>query len=916
MGKLDGAVRRLDALTVGKMGERLRYEIRYARRVSETLGGRHDALILRAIEAARYAAERAGVLTDAAAVEIENMLMPMQADCKKYTLIVCGHAHIDMNWMWRYDETVQITLDTFRTVLTLMREFPEFTFSQSQASVYRIVQEFDPDMLEEIKSRIHEGRWEVTASSWVEPDHNMGSAESMARHHLYTRAFFEDMGVRPVEIDFDPDTFGHHRNMPEFLQRAGIKYFYHCRGLDGQTLYRWRAPSGAEVLAYREPFWYNAAVDGDFAQYAPAFCERFGVKSALRVYGVGDHGGGPTRRDIMRLIDMQAWPIYADVRFGSFKAFFDSAAQATKQIPVVDHELNPLFTGCYTTQTRIKKGNRYGERLLGEAEALNAFAAQTVHVPYNAKKFAEGWRNVLFNQFHDILPGSGVPDTREYAMGLYQQSYAVANSARRAAMLALSKQIDTSGVAARPFDGDVSTGAGVGFGVEEGVIPALVEFGQGRTRIFHLFNACPFDRDEAVELIVWDLKAEEKRLTARTPEGESVPIQALESGHNAYWGHDYTRVMVKLNVPAMGYATCVIEPDEDAPEPIDFVSFEHTEPLENWCIENESLEVVCSPDADGVIHVTEKDSGELHIIEGFAHIIEDASRGMTAWVTGETIDWTQIGDIRVKRIAKGALYNALEVSADFGERSHISYTVSLRAGAKRVDIAAKVRWLETGDQQKQTVPQLCFDVMADENGTQEYVYDIPGGVLKRAADPREWPGIRFIADGRMMLMSDCKYGYHGDPADMGVTLIRGAYNPDEYPELGNHAFTLSVGFAESERAEDLTRMAAAFASPVTSITNTAHSGSLPVVHSFMRLERGSVEITSVKRAEDGRGLIIRGAELTGDGKNVCIALPGVQSARLTDTHEREDGAALAVENGVITFDARPCGLFAIRAEMA
>ena len=916
MGKLDGAVRRLDALTVGKMGERLRYEIRYARRVSETLGGRHDALILRAIEAARYAAERAGVLTDAAAVEIENMLMPMQADCKKYTLIVCGHAHIDMNWMWRYDETVQITLDTFRTVLTLMREFPEFTFSQSQASVYRIVQEFDPDMLEEIKARIHEGRWEVTASSWVEPDHNMGSAESMARHHLYTRAFFEDMGVQPAEIDFDPDTFGHHRNMPELLQRAGIKYFYHCRGLDGQTLYRWRAPSGAEVLAYREPFWYNAAVDGDFAQYAPAFCEQFGVKCALRVYGVGDHGGGPTRRDVMRLIDMQSWPIYADVRFGSFKAFFDSAAQATKEIPVVDHELNPLFTGCYTTQTRIKKGNRYGERLLGEAEALSAFAAQTAHAPYSAKKFAEGWRNVLFNQFHDILPGSGVPDTREYAMGLYQQSYAVANSARRAAMLAVSKQIDTSSVAVRPFDEDVSTGAGVGFGVEEGVIPAPVEFGQGRTRIFHLFNVCPFDRDEAVELIVWDLKAEEKRLTARTPEGENVPIQVLESGRNAYWGHDYTRVMVKLNVPAMGYATCVIEPDEDAREPIDFVSFEHTEPLENWCIENESLEVVASPDADGAIYITEKDSGELHVVEGFSHVIEDASRGMTAWVTGETISRTQIGSVCVRRVARGALYNALEVSADFGERSHISYTVSLRAGIKRVEIAARVRWLEIGDQQKQIVPQLRFDVMADENGTREYVYDIAGGVLKRNADPREWPGIRFIADGRMMLMSDCKYGYRGDPTDMGVTLIRGAYNPDEYPELGNHAFTLSVGFAESEEAEDMTRMAAAFSSPMTSITNTAHSGSLPASHSFMRLERGSVEIMSVKRAEDGRGLIIRGMELAGDGRNVRIALPNVKSAHLTDTYEREDGAALTIENGVIAFDARPYGLFAIRAEMA
>ena len=125
-----------------------------------------------------------------------------------------------------------------------------------------------------------------------------------------------------------------------------------------------------------------------------------------------------------------------------------------------------------------------------------------------------------------------------------------------------------------------------------------------------------------------------------------------------------------------------------------------------------------------------------------------------------------------------------------------------------------------------------------------------------------------------------------------------------------------MGFAESEKAEDMTRMAAAFSSPMTSITNTAHSGSLPVVHSFMRLERGSVEITSVKRAEDGCGLIIRGVELAGDGRNVRIALPNVKSAHLTDTHEREEGAALAVENGAIAFDTRPYGLFVIRAEMA
>ena len=136
--------------------------------------------------------------------------------------------------------------------------------------------------------------------------------------------------------------------------------------------------------------------------------------------------------------------------------------------------------GCYTTQTRIKKGNRYAERILAEAEQLNAFAWRAAGAPYRAEKFREGWRNVLFNQFHDILPGSGVTDTREYAMGLYQQAYAVANSARRAAMNAIAKKIDTSSIPARPFCEDISTGAGVGFRVEEAIDPAPVEFGQGK----------------------------------------------------------------------------------------------------------------------------------------------------------------------------------------------------------------------------------------------------------------------------------------------------------------------------------------------------------------------------------------------------------------------------------------------------
>ena len=913
MSRLDSALAGLKDIKGGKMWERLRHELRYARRVSQALAGKHEALILTAVEQVRASAAREGVVTDQRALEIENTLLPMQADCKKYKLMICGHAHIDMNWMWRYDETVQITLDTFRTVLTLMKEFPRFTFSQSQASVYRIAEEFAPEMLDEIRQRAREGRWEVTASTWVEADRNMPNAESTARHHLYTADYLRSLGLTPSRVDFEPDTFGHHQNTPELLSQAGVKYYYHCRGLDDQTLYRWRAPSGAEVLAYCEPFWYNGSIDGDFAEYAPAFCEQFGVEYALRVYGVGDHGGGPTRRDIQRAIDMQSWPIYATVEFGTFHRFFESAARATKEIPVVDRELNPLFLGCYTTQTRVKKGNRYAERLLAEAEQLNAFAWRAVGAPYRAEKFREGWRNVLFNQFHDILPGSGVTDTREYAMGLYQQAYAVANSARRQAMKAIADRIDTSAFAAAPGPEDTGTGAGVGYGVEETLDPAPVEVGGGKTRLFHLFNSCAFDRRETVELTVWDLKASAADIAVTDEKGSPLPFQVIGSGRNDYWGHDFTRVMVTASVPAMGYATCVVGPKEDVEEPIPFTHDWRVERDEDWTIENDRFTVQCDPNANmGAIVLTEKAGGEIHIIDGFRFAIEDGARGMTAWVTGDDVNNRRVGDIRMRRTVRGPLYNELEATAQFGRDSEITYTIGLRNGADWVDIGARVRWLEPGDPKEQLIPQLSFRVMADEVEASKYLYDIPGGVLTRPASTQELPGLRFIAGGRLALMTDSKYGYRGDVGFMGVTLIRSSYNPDEYPELGAHSFRVAVGLAESEKPEDLIRMAQRFQSHIVTVTNTTHPGDMPLSHGFARLVAGSVELMSVKRAEDGKGLILRGVELTGDGRGVVIELEGARGAALCDTHERPV-QPLIVSDGAICFDARPHGLFTIRA---
>ena len=167
----------------------------------------------------------------------EEVLAPIGAIAKQYTLHCIGHSHIDMNWMWSWPETVALTRDTFKTVLKLMDEFSDFCFTQSQASVYAIVCEYSPELLDQIKKHVKEGRWEIAATQWVEGDKNLASGESLARHLLYTRCFLgEHFGLDPEDIliGWEPDTFGHAVTIPSILSRGGVTRYYLCRGGDDE----------------------------------------------------------------------------------------------------------------------------------------------------------------------------------------------------------------------------------------------------------------------------------------------------------------------------------------------------------------------------------------------------------------------------------------------------------------------------------------------------------------------------------------------------------------------------------------------------------------------------------------------------------------------------------------------------------
>jgi alpha-mannosidase len=196
------------------------------------------------------------------------------------------------------------------------------------------------------------------------------------------------------------------------------------------------------VLVYREPTWYLGPISAENFIGIPAFCKRNSVSHYMEVYGVGDHGGGPTRRDLERLTDMMDWPVFPTIKFSTFHNYFDAIKPQKDTFPVVEHELNFIFTGCYTSQSRIKAANRLGEATLYEAEALAALTPTETTVDHSL--FEEAWRDVLFNHFHDIIPGSGVIDTREHASALFQNVLANANSQKGIVCYAISDLVDTS----------------------------------------------------------------------------------------------------------------------------------------------------------------------------------------------------------------------------------------------------------------------------------------------------------------------------------------------------------------------------------------------------------------------------------------------------------------------------------------
>ncbi len=951
--------------------ERIEAELDFAERLCRLHGAAAPAwrtLIAsaRARMEAALEARRSDRIPDAVR-DAERALAPLAAIAKTYTVHCVGHAHIDMNWMWSWPETVSITHDTFATVLRFMDEFPTFTFAQSQASTYAIIEAHHPAMLDRIRQLVGEGRWEVTASHWVEGDKNLAGGESLCRHLLYTRRYMQRLfGLAPedVAIDWSPDTFGHPATVPSYLARGGVRHLYlHRPGVHTPAkpeAFWWEGPDGSRVLVRNDmALGYNGVIAPAIIPHLERFVTLTGGRDFLFVYGVGDHGGGPTRRDIRRALDMDAWPVFPRFRFSTARAFYDALETAGARLPVVRGELNTEFTGCYTTQSLIKKANRFAESRLIDAEAAAAVAHAAAGHAYPAEALAEAWRDTLFSHFHDILPGSGVHDTRTYAHGLYQKTVAATSMIELLALRRLASQVDTSAASeAPPAEPPPSrladrAGAGVGYRANDGeLVRSDQTIGQG-PRPFVVFNPTAFDRHDVIDVTVWDngpgggvpLKDRSFRVVA--PDGRIIPAQVVETG--GYWGHAFATLAFPAAVPGLGYALHIVEEDAAPAGREKGLSAARLTGSRHHCsyapperasegMENDEVRVALDPRTGGIRSLLDKRSG-IDLIDpssGGASLEYAVERAipMSAWSINNAGP-VQAPEVRaVRRTLEGPHRAAIAVDLRVRE-SDLTVTYELRAGDPKLHVTVRGTWFQRGAPES-GIPSLAFAIpLALDGATARY--EIPFGSIERdlsggeevpalqwamAAGTTRAAGQRRGRAAGCLLLNDSKHGHSLHGHVLRLTLIRSAYEPDILPEIGRHDIRMAIRpFAGVLPVSEAMCEGQAFNRALRPVGTDAHAGPLPPEFAIVRVSPGPVIVSGVKRAEESDALIVRLVNPDPVPRTSRIELASHAAGRVRDAGEVDlierpvSGRAVRRSGRSVTARVPAFGITAVRIDL-
>jgi alpha-mannosidase len=760
------------------------------------------------------------------------------------TLHLIGNSHIDPVWLWQWPEGYQEIRATFRSALDLMNEYPELIFTCDSAAYYEWIEEIDPSMFAEIQARVAEGRWEIVGGWWVEPDCNLPSGESFVRHGLLSQRYFLSRFGRIATVGYNVDPFGHNAMLPQILRKSGMDAYVFMRpGPHEKTLpspiFWWQSPDGSQVLAFRLPHEYCSSredlgyhLDKSLAQLPARWVEM------MAFYGVGNHGGGPTRENLESIRRLDGVGTMPHLVHSTPRRFFDAMDASGRDFPVVDDELQHHAVGCYAAHSGIKRWMRRAESALGAAEVWSAVARTAVGAPYPTDELRHAWKQVLFNQFHDTLGGTAIEPAYRDARDQLGEATSIAARAENLAIQSISRAIDLPR--------------------EPGSTPVVV------------FNPHAWPVRTLVELEYGVLRPSDGLIDDT---GDPLPFQQIQSYATVLAGR--SRVCFEADVPPLGYRTYRIGPDRTRPDP-------GTLRADATTLENEHVRLSLDPKSGDIASLVLREHGS-----DIADLIAPGSRVAVVADTSDT--WShrmlaygaEVGRFEPtsppELIEAGPVRALVRVDSAFaGSRCTVDYI--LAANSRSIEVRVILDW-----HGKAHLAKARFATAID---AETAWFEIPYGAIERTANGDEEPGQRWVdVSGQLdrtegtfglAVINDSKYSFDVRRGEIGVTAVRSpifAHHEPRVPQpgvrfqfqdQGTQRFTLALLPHRGTWADaGLGRAASELNQRPTLLMESAHPGRLPSIGRYGSLTPENLVFGGLKVAEDGDDLVVRVVETAG-----------------------------------------------------
>ncbi|WP_313183025.1 alpha-mannosidase [Lacrimispora sp.] len=768
---------------------------------------------------------------------LEEQLARMPKN-SQVTVHCVGHTHIDVAWLWRLKHTHEKAVRSFSTALRLMEQNDDFLFLQSQPQLYQFIKQDCPEIYEQIKNRIAEGRWEVDGGMWLEADCNITSGEALVRQFLYGCNFIKDEFGWDCTHLWLPDVFGYSWALPQILKQCNIKTFATTKiswndvNRMPHDLFWWRGIDGSEVLTYfiTTPYEQDGSEHKHGATYNGKLTpfEVFGswekfrdkdlTKDVLISFGHGDGGGGVTPGMLKSRRSMNLLPgvpnVVNDTAGNYFEKIHKDMEENKSRQPVWDGELYLEYhRGTYTSQARNKKWNRKLEWKLAETEWL-ASQVMTEDREYPQNEIHHAWEIVLRNQFHDIIPGSSIHEVYQDSEKEYREADRLLNETRDVLLSRLVKADDDH---------------------------------------WTLWNFSSFDRNDLVFV--------EEMREGSFAEQDGTPILAGRTGEGCF---------LHVKMGGLEMRTIRFLPGKEAAAQkmtAEFLNVEAKTPYYQirW---NEKGQLVSVYDRENEREVLRGEGNRLEIFE-------DRPMRYDAWDI-DMFYMEKMETAAVKEAPRLVENNGVRAVIRFSyiyRSSSIKQDMVLYAKSRRIDFETVVDWHEDHRLLKAA---FDFDVRATKAS-----YDIQFGHVERPTHYNtSWDQAKFEVVGHkwadisdssfgVSLMNDCKYGYSAKDSTLKISLLKSAKYPDTEADMGVHSFTYSL----YPHAGTVTEGGTIPESINLNLPVGSVKGMEKEAFAGKRLlwtDNPAVLVDTVKKAEKEECLVVRIHETTGSRQKVGI----------------------------------------------